>query len=339
MGRRFLLLSLFLFAVIPVSMLKAQAAGTGNNAAAFPVTMVLEGADYASFKEGAARIVWRPDWPPRLPPDAFKVLSGEVSRVVVEGDGFSLNLSFGPTGLVEEFPFVLNGRLMEVSVVYGEFSQIKEMFLTFPSWDETDNSDEDPWRLEFLEYRDSLPYLVRGSRLDAWYFIYFFRTVNEIVESWYDVAGNLIGAFAFSVVEIGDERRIGAIRDYLDPDGGSEYYYDSRGFLTESSGPAGLYKVLYYREDFPRYWERRPSGGSGGLYGSEGKFSFQWNEAGFLLRLTGESENAPLDHRYDYTVDERGNWIERKETQIVSQTGLLFPSPGDTYNRVLEYRK
>jgi hypothetical protein len=337
--------SLLLVTLFSISLLNAQ--GTGSVAGeTFPIALVLDGADYIVSKDGALRSVWRPDWPSRLPVDAFKVLSGEVSRVVVEGEGFSLNLSFGSEGLLEEFPFMFNGRMAQIGIVYNEFSERKEMLITFPSYDGYYNSDEEPWKLEFLEYRNSSPYLVRASSQDAWYFIYFSGTTDEILETWYDVTGNFIGAYAFSLIEIDREKRISAMRDYLDTGSNVEFFYDSRGLLTEAAGPVGLYKVLYYRDDFPRYWERQPAGEENGW---AGEFAFQYDDVGFIPRAVGESGDGRFDYRYEYTVDERGNWIERRVIEMVYQpgilqpgilqTGLLAPSPGLSYRRILEYRQ
>jgi len=333
-----------LITLFSISLLNAQ--GTGGNSGAggiFPIALLLEGADYAVSKDGALRSVWRPDWPPGIPVDAFKVLSGEVSRVIVEGEGISVSLSFGPEGLLEEFPFMLNGRMTQVGFVYDGFSEKREMYVTFPSWDGSDI--QDPWRLEFLEYRGSSPYLVRASQLDEWYFVYFSGTMYEILETWYDVAGNYVGAFASSLIEIDNNKRISVIRDYREI-GIAEFFYDSRGLLTEAAGPIGSYKVLYYKEDLPRYWERRPVGGQDDL---AVEFSFQYDETGLIPRATGGSGDAPFDYRYDYTVDERGNWIERRVIQMIYQqgvlqpgllqSGLLVPVPGLTYKRVLEYRE
>ena len=328
-------------------MLNAQATG-GNldSSGIFPITLVLEGADYAVSKDGALRSVWRPDWPPGIPVDSFKVLSGEISRATVEGEGISLNLGFDPEGLLEEFPFMINGRMAQVGLVYNEFSEKKEMLVTFPSWDGYYSSDVDPWRLEFLEYRNSFPYLVRASRPDVWYFIYFSGTIDEILETWYDVEGNFLGAFAFSLIEINNEKRVSAMRDYLDTDSNTEYFYDSRGLLTETTGPLGVYKVLYFREDLPRYWDRQPVGETDGWVG---EFAFQWDDTGFIPRASGEAADAPFDYRYEYTVDERGNWVERRVIQMIYQqgilqpgllqSGLLAPWPGLTYKRILEYRE
>ena len=340
-------MSLLVLTVFSISTPYAQ--GTGGNSDAggiFPITLVLDGADYAASGNGGLRSVWRPDWPSMIPVDAFRVLSGDVSRMVVEVEGISLTLSFGPEGLLEEFPFMFNGRMAQVSFVYDEFSQKKEMRVTFPSWDGYYSSDVDPWRLEFLEYRDTFPYLVRASRQGVWYFVYFSGTMNEILETWYDVDGNFLDAFAISLIEIDREKRVSATQDYVDPGGNAEYFYDSRGLLTEAAGPLGVYRILYYREDLPRYWERRPVGGTDNW---AGEFDFQYDEAGLINRATGESGDGRFDYRYEYTVDERGNWIERRVIQMVYQqgvlqpgllqSGLLTPLPGLTYRRILEYRE
>jgi hypothetical protein len=95
--------------------------------------------------------------------------------------------------------------------------------------------------------------------------------------------------------------------------------------------------VHFYREDLPRYWERRPVSEAD----EAGNFSLQWDEANFLVRIRGEPENSGsfVDYRYEYELDEKGNWIERRETRMIRAFDLLVPSPGITIKRVLEYRK
>jgi hypothetical protein len=298
----------------------------------FPLALVLEGAEYAGNG------VWRPDWPLEMPPDAFKVQLGEISAVSVKWDGFSLDLRFGSDGLVEKFPLMLDGRIAQASLVYNGDEQIRELALTFPS-------GEDPWKMEFLEYRASFPVLVRAFCLDTWYFIYYSRGVNGLIETWYDEEGNFLAAFNVSRTEIGKDLRIRAVLDYSKPDEETAYYYDSRGFLTGISGPGGIFNVLYYRDDLPRYRELLPAKGAAeedsnaenNAVGT-GKFSLQWDETGRLLRIAGETEDTREDYRYEYSLDDNGNWVERRETRMIRRLGLLVPSQGITFKRVLEYR-
>jgi len=304
----------------------------------FPLALVLEWAEYAAGW-------WKPDWPLEMPPDAFKVPLGEISACEINCDDFSLAYKIDEEGRVEEFPVMLNGEIAQAALVYSG-QNVQEIAVTFPSGD-------NPWKLEFLEYRNSSPYLVRaycaGSEGDEglWYFVYFSWGVSEILESWYDETGKALGAYGYSLAEVGRKYRIRAVKDYSapSPDNSTEFFYDSRGLVTGTSGPAGFFNVLYFREDSPRYWERRPTpieendSGDDNLIVS-GNFTFQWDETGLLRRLSGEDENGLLlDCRYEYTLDERGNWIERRETRMIRDLGLLVPAAGTTFTRVLEYKK
>jgi hypothetical protein len=280
----------------------------------FPLALALE---YAG-----ANGAWRPDWPPDMPPDAFKTVSGSPSRITVRGEGFTLAYSLDAGGRAVEFPLMLNNRMRQVSLVYGE-REIREMIV----------DSEEPWNLEFLEYADSFPTLVRVSRGEEWFFNYLSRGVNEIIETWYDVEGNALGIYRFSLIEIGNAKKIREIREFAPPDSAAvtECFYDSWGFLTGTLGPGGSYRALYFRDDLPRYWERRPAEDDE----ETGSLSFQWDQNSLLLRVYGEG----LDYRYDYTFDKEGNWTERRETRMIRNFGLLTPSPGTIITRIIEYGK
>jgi hypothetical protein len=283
-----------------------------SEAEIFPLALALE---YAG-ENGA----WRLDWPPDMPPDAFKTVSGTPSKITVMGEDFEFVFGLDAGGRAVEFPLMLNGVMRQVILAYGG-DEIREMII----------HSEDPWNLEFLEYADSFPALVRVSRRDAWFFIYLSRGVNEIIETWYDVEGNALGIYRFSLIEIGNAKRIREIREFTPPGNAAvtECFYDSRGFLTDTLGPGGVYRALYFRDDLPRYWERSPTEDDE----ETGSLSFQWDQNKLLLRVNGEG----LDYRYDYTFDKEGNWTERRETRMLRNFGLLTPSPGTTITRIIEY--
>ena len=305
-------------------------------AAIFPLALVLEAAKQAeeSLKAGFGAGIWKPDWPLDLPPDAFIAESGELSACTIEWEDFALRLALSPEGALEEFPFMMNGSLAQAAVVFGELSEVKEINLSFSSRDEVCRLELSE-NLTFRDYFDLFPFLIRASRGNVWYFIYFSGSPNEILETWYDDEGNALGAFGFSLAETGNEKKIRKYWNFSDPDSITEFYYDSRGFVTEVVGPDGFFGVSYFREDLPRYWERGPSNGRT----SDGAvFSFQWDEGNFLVRMLSDAGQF-VDSRYEYTLDEMGNWTERKETRMIRNFDLLFPSPGTTFRRVLEYRK
>ncbi|MCL2472471.1 MAG: hypothetical protein FWF26_02230, partial [Treponema sp.] len=215
------------------------------------------------------------------------------------------------------------------------------------------------WKFEFPEsvsltdFRSSFPFLVRASRGDAWYFIYLSGAGNEDLETWYDEDGNALGIYGYFLQEIGKDKRIASIRDYtVSGDTGlTERYFDSRNFLTELDGPEGIFRVLYFHVYLPRYWERHQREGYNGGDGNSaaynavwGNFSLQWDDGGSLVRITrelsGEVQSAddPVDYRYEYNLDEKGNWIERKEIRMIRRFGFLVPVPGITIKRTLEYK-
>ena len=340
MMRRCLFRCIFMLAFSPVILLHSQETARGNTAAIFPLTLVFEAAKQAEEGSDAGFGVglWQPDWPLELPPDAFRAESGELSKCTIEWEGFPLRLSLDTEGRPEEFPLMTNGSMAQAVVAYRGLSEVKEITLNFTSGGEV-------FKLEFPEsfslgnYSESFPFYARASRGNAWYSINFSGSVNEILETWYDEEGNALGAFGFIFADTGNEKRIRKYWNYSDPDSVREFYYDSRGLVTELVGPEGVFRVGYFREDLPRYWESGTQrAGNPSVQPNGMAVSLQWDEGDFLVRLLGNAGQF-VDNRYEYTLDEMGNWTERKETKMVWNFDLLLPLPGTTFKRVLEYRK
>ncbi|MCL2006687.1 MAG: hypothetical protein FWG77_01245 [Treponema sp.] len=313
---------LFLFlALLSVPVLQAQQ---------IPLALILEGLTHAE------RELWRPDWPLSIPPDSFKYgtdeETGAIARAAIAGEDLFLELRVGRGGRVERFPFMLEGRMAQVSVAYGLSLDIQEIIINFIH-------GGDPWRLEVLERSDSYPLIIRASGGGVWYFIYLTHTASEITETWYDVDGNFVGAFNYSLTQIDTVSKIRAYRDFHNPTDATEFFFDSRGFVTEITGPVGSFRALYFREDLPRYWERRPVDSSNMDENGFGNFVLQWDANDKLVRITGweENENASLDYRFEYDLDDTGNWNERREIRMVRINNLLVPSPGNRIRRFLEF--
>jgi hypothetical protein len=323
----------------------------------FPVSLLLEAAEAA----GNGEPLWRPDWPMELPPDAFRfsgkegeapLLSVEVSIVPADASVQRVyRFSRDREGRVREFPFLLYRKFFQAEFSYHDKSDksIDEAF------DDSNNrplvaavalkgpEGTDPLNLEVLEQEDSRLFLIRV----LWGGIYSFVSIayrkGGIFETWYDVEGRFLDVYEYIVApQAGGDRIVSCM---LRGRGREEqYYYDSRGFVTRVSGPLGNFSVLYYREDLPRYWNYLPAA-SGGEdpedLSAPGAYSFRWDETPLLLGLSGtpaEEGQDPVDRRYVYTLDEKGNWIERREIRLIHRLGLLVPSPGSTITRILEYR-
>lgn len=296
----------------------------------FPLALVLEAVEFAAAPAG----VWRPDWPFQLPPDAFRVNSGDISRITLTGEGISLVLSYDNQGRPQKFPFMLNGSMAQVGVNYQN-GEIYRITIRFPP-------SQDAWELEFLDHDGSYYALVRVLAGNEWFFITLSRWAAGITEMWFNVEGTLLGGFYYPLVAAEDIQRIRWIRDFLNPDSpGTESYYDSWGFPARISRPGGEYTVLRYRDALPRYWERRVAGIAAGMAAESGNFFFQWDANGLLFRMVPQDVPAsgqPVEYRFEYSLDERGNWIQRREIQMFRHSGYLFPSPGAVFHRILEYR-
>ena len=345
-------------------LLQAQEIDEVRTSGIFPLSLVLDAENYSS--------VWRPDWPLLFPPDAFKVHAPEeISHclIEIEAEDFSpeyqsskylsveyqtLEYQSLENPLIEKspienpaikdltaieglkdksvkllkYPFVINEEIAQVNISYGNQYKIREINISFPFGGEG-------WQMEVLESKDSYPSIVRAFSADTWYFIYLFHSVNGIMETWYDETGVFIGAFGYFLSDFQNKKRIQAFKNYSDPGKGIEFYYDSRGLITEIVSFSGSYKALYFHDDLLRYWERRP------LIGNKiGNFTLQWDKNDFLVKLSGDGGNETgfVDYRYEYTLDDRGNWIERQELGMTLKDGLVVPTSLKTIKRVLEYK-
>ncbi|MDR0383501.1 MAG: hypothetical protein LBH50_05890, partial [Spirochaetaceae bacterium] len=69
------------------------------------------------------------------------------------------------------------------------------------------------------------------------------------------------------------------------------------------------------------------------------RFALQRDAEGRVVRMTGEAEDeSPLDYRYEYDVDGRGSWVERREFRMTAKLDALIPVAGDSFRRSIEYR-
>jgi hypothetical protein len=322
----------------------------------FPVSLLLEAAEAA----GNGEPLWRPDWPMELPPDAFRFnrKEGEVPLLSVEVLVVPSDASFQRAyrfsrdrkGRVREFPFLLYREFFQAVFSYHDESSDGARDESF---DDVNNrplvaavalkgpEGADPLNLEVLKQEDSRPSLIRVLWGEIYSFVSIVYRRDGILETWYDMEGRFLDVYDYIVTpQAGGDRIVSCM---LRGSGREErYYYDSRGLVTKVSSPLGDFSVRYYREDLPRYWDYRPavSGQEAPGLSVPGAYSFRWDETPHLSGFSGtpaEEGQDPVDCRYAYTLDEKGNWIERRETRLLSRVGLLVPSPGSTIIRILEY--
>jgi hypothetical protein len=241
-------------------------------------------------------------------------------------------------GRFVEFPFPAGGALCQAGVEYEDPGSpaAPSGGLAAPWRIRMDNPvASDPREFEILEYRQGAPSLVRSSRGGTWSFIAPEYLETRTNETWYDSEGLAQGFIALEYRLQEGTRRLVSLDSRSDQDQRILVYdYNSAGRISAISAPEGEYAALYNAEARPRYWER-----------PDGAYTLQWDEQGFLIRLTGrfreETEGAGEERRvealYEYTLDERGNWIERRETSFVRRFGRLTPESFAVIHRVIRY--
>jgi hypothetical protein len=277
-------------------------------------------------------LFWTPDWPPEIPPDAFRLPTGEASSIVLRVGEHEYRLRRNSRGLLEEFPLPLGGTLVQVRALFGPAAQLRGFTI-----------GKDPERvLEFQEAPPGSPQSVRLTVEGEVYSILYERRDWGYLETWHDGEDEFAAYFETSLQGDGDFPRItgrsgvstqGEVRE--------QYHYDGFGNLSEAEKPEGRFSALYTAPCLPRYWERYPQGEAPEEGGDGSQWlSLQGDEGGLLTRITGSAgagEEGELDCRYEYTLDGRGNWTERREWRMLRRLGVLAAVYGPPVKRLIEY--
>ena len=307
-----------LLILLPLCALRAQEEELRTFA--FPVSLLLE--EYA----GAG--CWQPDWPPDFPPDAFRNVTGALVPAAVQYRGREYCLLYEDQLLVE-FPWCYNGELIQTRLVYPPMESPAEEPLS------ENGKARFPVKLfpggladiEILRFEYGYPSLLRIYREGSYFFVTIVRSETWMAESWFDPQGVFLEQYGYVLMP---ENNIPRIRSYLSVEGrGERRSFDSRALITGINGDHGEFSVHYFMDYYPRYWKRNA------VYAYEQNLIFQWDEAGFLVRLYGGDDDEPVDCRYEYTLDDNGDWIERREIRMIRHRDLLAASEGFTVTRVL----
>jgi hypothetical protein len=292
--------------------------GEEGSAAFFPIHTLLWALD-------SPGIPWRPDWPAAIPPDGFTLREGKAAAITLTLDARELRLRTGKNGGFEEFPVLYGGDLFQGRARFGENGGLQGFTL----------EAEDPWSVEFLPGGDAQTLLARASRGDAVYFVVLQTSGPAFPETWYDGEGKVLGVFNFRFAPGEEGPRLiegrfeGAETGETRRD--ERYDFDSFGNIQGIETPGGSFSALYNRAGRPRYWERPMPPPSPGQ-----RLTLQWDERGLLVRISPE-EGRGEEYRYEYTLDERGNWIERRERRMILQSGVLAPDRLTRISRIIEY--
>jgi hypothetical protein len=283
--------------------------------ASIPVIAILDAAAGKSLD-------WRPGWPVFLPPDLFRAEGALMITTLSVPDGESKEVPDGETpeisaewkeGILVRFPFFAENTLVQGEADYGP-SGLSRVRLGSSLDAEILRSDD-----------ENRPVLVRILAGGEYIFSVLEYGPENVRETRYDAAGLPLGAVSFSPGEIlsihtGEENTEAELR---------RFFFNAQRLVSGLESPEGTWSILYERRGLPRYLAWKPA------EGNPENYIFQWDENGRLIRLSG----AGADLRYEYRLDDRGNWIERREIRMVNRAGLLFPFHGPVITRKIFYKE
>jgi hypothetical protein len=334
----------------------------------FPLIPALEAA-CSGFSPGTPGFVWQPDWPVDIPPDAFTV-KGDAALIRLSGTSappgnpagtetepetlvpFEYRLRRDDRGRPLEFPLSLEGRFWQIRADHAPSGGVTALFFDTAGEGEGDTETEveqEPWiagfPLPYVPFESPAPKLpgeaVRVSRGEAAYFVLFEESGNYISESWYDPEGKLAGYFVSFFEEWEGRRRILSILGF---DGAERYHFESGAAVSAIRGLRGNFFAFYGARGQLLEREFAPAEPDAAPKPPE-RFAFQWDEHLLLVSMrdisssqSSEPVESPVEYRYEYTLDRRGNWLSRRETAYVTRGGLLIPVGVKQTDRSILYR-
>jgi hypothetical protein len=300
---------------------------------------------------------WRPDWPQDIPPDGFSLQrENEIpEEIELFNNDRKFNIRRDSEGRLVEFPFFMADGYVKVQTVYSNTGAMQTMSASFFPNDalvavQADQTEGKIWNIEFpagfTPYGDfspggTFPPAKISCGVDVFY-VFFFESSAFFTETWYDGEGNFL-SFRKALVDrkndVGDFNpssactwRIRSLQIHGSASPGFEdYFFDSNGNITEVRISEKSFQAVY-RNGRPRYWRYQD-----GL-----QYDLHWDAQGFLtsIKTVEKTWESHKEYRYEYRIDESGNWINRMETAFGTQSDLLIPTPSysrGTWNRRMRF--
>jgi hypothetical protein len=303
---------------------------------------------------------WRPDWPLFMPPDLFHAAGASLITVTIipgvpngkedsgkpadeavktgsadAGQEQAEEISYSAewnAGVPVRFPVFTGSAFIQGKAEYAASGVSRIMLGDAPDLD-----------VEILD-RDgeNRPVLVRLFMNGEYFFSTLEYEGGGITETRYDSAGfplrvissGILGeTFSMQYSLANGDGRTGANAAAE----ARKLFFNAQGHISGIETPEGNWYALYEWRGLPRYVEWKSAVSDENVPEETANYSFQWDENSRLVRLTGKIPQGRSDSRYEYRLDERGNWIERREIRMMNLAGRLFPVSGSVIMRELRY--
>jgi hypothetical protein len=292
---------------------------------------------------------WRPDWPLSVPPDLFYAVPGSAVAVITVAfeapkerfaeqaggesaeSGNAGKENAGRERDEEVAPGVVsvewrNGRLARFPVFHN--SSFIQAAANYNASGVLDGISAEGLEMTFLRFdEEARPLIARIRTENGYFFAALEYRPDGVTETWYDENG--LPQSVLSIGKSGESVRIRYGENGAEAEA-RQFFFNSYGSVSEIRTPEGTWSAQYERRGFPRYLERKPKTGLE-------RYRFQWDEAGRLTRLSGVRDGSAADSRFEYILDDRGNWILRREITMTNRSGRLFPGPGAVIRRRIQY--
>jgi hypothetical protein len=307
----------------------------------FPVLPIIRTALDGKFS-------WHPEFPLEIPSDSFSLTSGKAASIQLEIGEETYTCEWNEDGQLVQFPlFNLSENRFMASVQYTQAGEIDTINLVGSSNTEEETASETIIEIgiEIMETIDDEVSLVRIHRNGEYYFAVFHYWDVYASETWFNAEGNAEGLLVLEYVRT-HEKFLVLTRESFSGEAKNivTYDYDSWGNISQVNAEDRKISVLYNDNAQPKYLERLmqteydPSHLEDNQIAPQNeKLTFQWDERNFLVSVKGIPDENIFEKRYEYTLDAEGNWIERREINMIALDEYLFPSEGETIRRTIQY--
>lgn len=325
----------------------------------------------AQAEEGAS--IWRPDWPASFPPDAFAVSTKGVRSIELvmesaekkdddaEAATVSARVLWDNKDRLLEFPDARGGAFSQVSVRRSPSGQV--IGLVTASASDSAAGKATPvggknvvaaktTAVGFKFSPDGLASsAIVDGEADRLFVSFLFRrwplelADGNAVETRSLEDGVVVGVFDYAFLQ-GKFLMLESRSDDVENRTVIRFDYDSFGRVVAIAEPPFEAEALYDGSGRVVYWRfAEDNGTAGGKTRADDKATggfeerrFQWDERGLLVRELVANSTGQTEIRYEYTLDGRGNWIERRSTRWMERFGSLVGEGGPRSTRRIHYR-